>query len=53
LFDHCTIERNKLLIYDDDPHKDAAMKNARQRFEDYMKWKENQSKEEDRKIQDY
>jgi hypothetical protein len=29
--------RNKLLIYDDHPQKEAAMKQARERYEQYLK----------------
>jgi hypothetical protein len=55
LFDHSTIqqERNKLVIYDDDPGKQAAMKDAKTRYEEYLKWKEDLTKNEERKIKEY
>lgn len=29
--------RNKLVIYDDDPHKEAALREAKKRHEEYLR----------------
>ena len=50
LFDSPFVERNKLLIYDDDPVKEAVMKNAKERFDEQLKMKVTMTKTEEQNI---
>ena len=43
---------SKLLIKDDDPTKEAVMKQARERHEEYLKKKQEQNDSENLKIQE-
>ena len=46
-------QRNKLLIYDDDPHKHATMTLATERHADLLRAKVEAKKAEDSKITEY